>query len=59
MDYDNQQLLKREGSKLCREFVGVRYVRPAILLNAAKYAKEDWDKITDETIKKAFIKATT
>ena len=29
----------------------------ATLLDAANYAKEEWDKITDETIKNAFIKA--
>ena len=57
LDNDNQQLLKEEGSKLCRRLVGVHYVRLATLLEAANYAKEEWDKVTDETIKNTFIKA--
>ena len=57
LDSDNQQLLKQEGYKFHRGYVSVRYGRPATLLDAANYAKEEWDKATDETIKDAFIKA--
>ena len=59
MDSDNQQLLKEESSKLRRGYVGVRYGRPATLLDVTNYAKEEWDKVTNETIKNAFIKADT
>ena len=37
--------------------VGVRHGRPTTLLDAANYAKEEWDKVADETIKNVFIKA--
>ena len=57
LDNDNQQSLKEEGSKFCRGSVGVHYGWPATLLNADIYAKEEWDKVTDETMSNAFIKA--
>ena len=50
MDSDNQQLLKEEGSKFRSGSIGVR--RPVTLLDAADYFKKEWDKVTDETIKK-------
>ena len=54
----NLQLLKEEGFSFRRGSVGVRYGRPATLLDAANYAKEEWDKlVTDEIIKIAFIKS--
>ena len=56
LDNVNEQLLK-EDSKFRRGAVGVNYGRPATLLDAANYAKEDWDNVTDEAIKNAFIKA--
>ena len=58
LDNDNEQLLKEECSKFCREFAGVQYGRLAPLLDAVKYIKEESDKVTDETIKNAFIKQT-
>ena len=57
LDNDNQQLLREECFKFRRGYIGVRYGRLATLINAANYTKEEWDKITDKTIKNAFIKA--
>ena len=60
MENYNQQLLKEKGSKFCwasLRSVGVRYGRPATLLNATNYVKKEWDKVTDETINNALIKA--
>ena len=51
-------MLKEEGSKFFRgSSVGVCYSRPATPLDTANYAKEKWDKVNDETIKNALIKA--
>ena len=44
---DKQQLLKEDGSKLCFWFVGDTFT-----CNSAYYVKEEWDKVTDENIKK-------
>ena len=52
LDNDNQQLLK-----FCTRYVGVCYDRPVTLLNAAKYAKKEYDKVTDKAIKNAFMEA--
>ena len=49
----------KKGSKFCKGSVDVRYGRPTTLLDTANYAKEEWDKVTNETIKNAFIKADT
>ena len=57
LNNDNQKLLKEEVYKCRKRFIGVCYGRLATLLDAANYAKEAWDKVTDETIKNAFIKA--
>ena len=57
LESDNQQLLKLKGSKCSRGSVGVCYGRAATLLDAANYGKEEWDKLTDETVKNAFMKA--
>ena len=57
VDNVNQQLRKQASSKFCRIYFGFRYGRPVTLLDTAKYVKEDWDKITDETMKNAFINA--
>ena len=57
MDNGNQQLLKEQVSKfLCwvSRFwgsVGVRYGRPATLLDSANYAKEEWYKVTEKPLK--------
>ena len=56
LDNHNQRLLKEEASNFRREFVGVRYGIPATLPDAANYAREEWDKVTDETFKNAIIK---
>ena len=55
LNNDNQQLLKEERSKFRRGFVVVRYDRSVTLLDAASYAKEEWDKVIDEAIKSAFM----
>ena len=39
VDNDNQQLLKEESSKFSIGSVGVRFGRPATLLDAANYSK--------------------
>ena len=57
LDNDNQQLLKEECFKFRRGYVGICYGRLASLLDAANYTKEQWNKVTDETIKNIFIKA--
>ena len=57
LDNDSQQLLKQEGSEFCRWSVGVLYGRSATSPDAANYDKEECEKVTDETIKNAFIKA--
>ena len=57
LDSDNQQLLKEESSKFRRGSVGVRYGRPVTLIDATNNAKEEWNKVTGETIKNAFMKA--
>ena len=55
-DNDSQKLLKK-SSKFRRGSVGVRYDRSTTLLDEANYTKEEWDEVTDETIKNAYIKA--
>ena len=53
----NQKLLKDESLKMRRGSVGVHYGRPATLLDAAGYAEEAWNRVTEETVRNAFIKA--
>ena len=36
--------------KKSRHAPGVNYDRPATLLDAANYAREEWDEVTDKTI---------
>ena len=47
LDNYNQQLLKEEDSKFRRGSVGVPYEILATLLDAANYARAEWDKVTD------------
>ena len=47
LDNDIQQLLKEEDSKFRRGSVGVPYEILATLLDAANYARAEWDKVTD------------
>ena len=54
---NNKKLLKEECFKFRRRSVGVCYGRLASLLDAANCIKKEWDKVTNETIKNAFIKA--
>ena len=56
MDNDNPQLLKEESSKFYRGSFDFRYGQPVTLPDAANYAKEEWDKVNDETTKNVFIK---
>ena len=56
MDNDNQQSLKK-GSKFCRGYVGVWYGRRGTQKHADNYDKDEWLKVTDETIKNSLIKA--
>ena len=56
LDNDNPQLLKEESSKFYRGSFDFRYGQPVTLPDAANYAKEEWDKVNDETTKNVFIK---
>ena len=50
LDSDNEQLLKEEDFKFPCRYVGICYDRSVTLIDATNYSKEEWKKVTAETI---------